>query len=251
MIDPKDSKKAYKERIKTRLLAEPGSDWAIEYRAKRTAEQKNWYDKNPGKKKAHDKTYGEANRERLNILARQRKAASKAAKGFVAKTSKTEEERREYVRQWYRDNREHVNLRQRKRRQEDPGFRALCNLRKRLSFLVRKSATSKTAQTLDLLGCSLADLVAHLESGFQDEMSWDTYGAWHIDHIQPCASFDLTEPAQQRQCFHFSNLQPLWALDNRQKSDKLTNAAGSREGDGVYRKRRSLTSIRSRIRFRV
>ena len=52
-------------------------------------------------------------------------------------------------------------------------------------------------------------------------MSWDNYGihGWHIDHIRPCASFDLTDPEQQRQCFHYPNLQPLWAFDNLSKND--------------------------------
>jgi hypothetical protein len=54
-------------------------------------------------------------------------------------------------------------------------------------------------------------------------MSWGNYGlhGWHVDHIIPCASFDLTDPEQQRQCFHYTNLQPLWAEDNLRKSDKL------------------------------
>jgi hypothetical protein len=59
----------------------------------------------------------------------------------------------------------------------------------------------------------------HLEAQFTDGMSWDNYGrdGWHIDHIRPCASFDLTDPEQQRQCFHYTNLQPLWAADNIRK----------------------------------
>ena len=52
-------------------------------------------------------------------------------------------------------------------------------------------------------------------------MSWDNYGEWHIDHIVPCASFDLSDPNQQRICFNFRNLQPLWAKDNQRKQDKL------------------------------
>ena len=53
-------------------------------------------------------------------------------------------------------------------------------------------------------------------------MAWDNWGKFgrHIDHIRPCASFDLTDPVEQRKCFHFSNLQPLWAYDNHVKGDK-------------------------------
>jgi hypothetical protein len=54
-------------------------------------------------------------------------------------------------------------------------------------------------------------------------MSWDNYGyeGWHIDHIKPIAKFDLSDPIQRAQCFHYSNLQPLWALDNMRKHARI------------------------------
>lgn len=51
-------------------------------------------------------------------------------------------------------------------------------------------------------------------------MSWENYGEWHIDHIKPCSSFDLSDPKQQKECFNYTNLQPLWAIDNLKKSYK-------------------------------
>ena len=51
-------------------------------------------------------------------------------------------------------------------------------------------------------------------------MSWDNYGDWHVDHIRPCASFDLTNEDEQRICFHYKNLQPLWGPDNLEKGSK-------------------------------
>lgn len=64
-------------------------------------------------------------------------------------------------------------------------------------------------------------------------MSWDNYGyrGWHIDHIKPCASFDLTDPNQREQCFHFSNLQPMWAKDNLSKGAKTLDTSDS-NGNG-------------------
>jgi hypothetical protein len=51
-------------------------------------------------------------------------------------------------------------------------------------------------------------------------MSWSNYGAWHIDHIKACAKFDLTIDSQQRECFNYTNLQPLWAKENIAKGAK-------------------------------
>ena len=77
----------------------------------------------------------------------------------------------------------------------------------------------KSARITELLGCSIAELRSHLETQFQDGMSWNNHEqfGWHIDHIKPCASFDLSDPQQQRQCFHYTNLQPLWWLENLKK----------------------------------
>ncbi len=77
----------------------------------------------------------------------------------------------------------------------------------------------KSGRTTELLGCSIKELRAHLESKFLASMTWSNRGqfGWHIDHIRPCSSFDLSDPLQQRECFHYTNLQPLWWLDNIKK----------------------------------
>ena len=77
-------------------------------------------------------------------------------------------------------------------------------------------------KTFELVGCKKNELISYLEKQFTPEMNWDNYGPYfHIDHIIPCASFDLRCPVQQLACFHYSNLQPLWAEDNMKKRDKL------------------------------
>jgi hypothetical protein len=106
---------------------------------------------------------------------------------------------------------------ERKRKQERPKLRARYNLRRRLAATVTQT---RMHTTLQLVGCTLQELRTHLENQFIDGMSWKNYGLWHIDHIKPCAKFDLTNANQQRECFHFTNLQPLWAVDNLRKSDK-------------------------------
>lgn len=80
----------------------------------------------------------------------------------------------------------------------------------------------KTDQTFKLLGCSFPSFMIYLESRFEPGMSWENYGVkgWHIDHIMPCLMFDLSKPEHQKVCFHFSNMQPMWAHDNHAKTKK-------------------------------
>ena len=103
----------------------------------------------------------------------------------------------------------------------DPQYRAGVLLRGRITRVLANSQSKKSSSTFDLLGTSKAGLIAHLEAQFQSGMTWENQGQWHIDHIRPCASFDLTDPEQQKVCFHYTNLQPLWAKDNLSKNDRL------------------------------
>jgi hypothetical protein len=77
--------------------------------------------------------------------------------------------------------------------------------------------------SIDLLGCSIIDVRKHLEKQFQKGMTWDNWGVfgWHIDHIIPISSFDFTKKEDQYRCWHYTNLQPLWWLDNIMKADKI------------------------------
>jgi hypothetical protein len=110
--------------------------------------------------------------------------------------------------------RDRMNAYRRNRIKVDPNYRMRANLRRRIASAL--SGVAKTAHTLSLLGCSIDELRTHIQRQFEPGMSWDNYGywGWHIDHITPCCRFDLTDPEQQKQCFHYSNLRPLWRKDN-------------------------------------
>jgi hypothetical protein len=98
-----------------------------------------------------------------------------------------------------------------------------CRIRSRIGSALRahlNGTARRAASTMILIGCTMPELAAHLEAQFLPGMTWQDRGRWHIDHIRPCASFDLTDPEQQRECFHFTNLQPLWAADNLRKSSR-------------------------------
>jgi len=108
---------------------------------------------------------------------------------------------------------------EKKRRKTNINYRLKCILRTRIYQVL--IGVSKSQSTMELIGCNIEQLKLHLESKFQSGMTWENYGfyGWHVDHIRPCASFDLKNPEQQRQCFNYSNLQPLWAVDNLRKAD--------------------------------
>jgi hypothetical protein len=88
---------------------------------------------------------------------------------------------------------------------------------------------SKKGRTLELLGCNIEFLREYIQKQFKEGMTWDNYGGgicgkgmteWHIDHIKPCSSFDLSKSEEQYQCFHYTNLQPMWAKENWDKHAK-------------------------------
>ena len=103
----------------------------------------------------------------------------------------------------------------------DPHFVLRKLISERIRNALRNFKANKYFSSKKLVGCNLLKLRQHLESQFTVGMSWKNQGAWHIDHIIPCASFNLTNPSEQKKCFHYSNLQPLWACDNLSKSSKL------------------------------
>lgn len=98
------------------------------------------------------------------------------------------------------------------------------SLRSRIAQGIRMANVRKTEHTIDLIGCSWLFLMKHLEKQFTEGMSWDNYGKgekkWAIDHIKPLISFDLTQKDQREICFHYTNLQPLWGIDNSLKGGK-------------------------------
>jgi hypothetical protein len=133
-----------------------------------------------------------------------------------------------YKAEWARRNRERLSqylcIYLRERCRSDPAFAMRLRLRSRLGRVIHRYMTGREATAVidELLGCSWSELMCHLGSKFKTGMSWQNYGAkgWHIDHIKPLCAFDLTDPEQRAVAFHYSNLQPLWALDNMRKGGR-------------------------------
>lgn len=163
-------------------------------------------------RRIQNKRYRENNREKIKIYQRN-----------YQRTWSREYNKRDYVRSYQRKyHREHQKEWIRKRMDNDLNYKIKRRLRDRLRMALKNCAGKKAYKTMELLGCNIEFFKNYIALQFQDGMSWDNYGykTWHIDHIIPCNSFDLTDPEQQKKCFHYTNLQPLWAKDNLLKGRK-------------------------------
>jgi hypothetical protein len=137
------------------------------------------------------------------------------------------EERRELNRRYWAENRETLipknSARTKVRRRENPSIRMAHNMRERIRrFFI---GTSKSAKTVQLLGCSWDQFRVWMQwqiDNFRPDLCMDKYGPeWHLDHVIPCSRFWLRLPSEQQRCFHWSNYQPLLGQENLEKQDEV------------------------------
>ena len=174
-------------------------------------EKKKQYDKqynldNKEKKKQYDKQYRLDNKEKIKQYNEQYYLNNK-------------QKLKQYNEQYYLNNKEKKREYENNKLKTDPIFKIITYQRNRMRQVLK--GKSKCKSTIKLLGCSAEYCWNHLEQQFKPGMTRDNYGLWHVDHITPCISFDLNDPEQQKICFHYTNLQPLWAEDNLKKGAKL------------------------------
>jgi len=125
-----------------------------------------------------------------------------------------------YARYFARPESKAIHAKKQRRLRENPTVRVLDNLRRRVNMVLH--GKSKSGRTLQLLGCEVLELKSWLSGWFEPEMTFENYGRiWHIDHNRPCTSFDLSKAEEQRRCFHYLNLRPLFAKDNLIKGAKF------------------------------
>ena len=138
------------------------------------------------------------------------------------KTDKAKQYRKKYVAEnldWWRKYEREYRY---NRRREDMFFKIKGNLSGRLSDLINKRNLS--TNTLELIGCDRETFLSHIEKQFTEGMTWENYGlkGWHVDHILPLSSFDLTVEDEVKKACHYTNLQPLWWQDNLEKGNKIS-----------------------------
>lgn len=227
-LDRARSRRAYAkdpERAAQRMKAsraEHGQKWNEERRRR--------YAEDPDRRAAisfANRIFYERNAEKMKEEARRRYRAdpeshqARARSYRLRKSDVLKEKVRQYrianrdalrgaIARWRSENSDYVRLRYK----TDPAFRVACLVRSRFALALKRRSARKLTSVIALTGCTLAELQAHIERQFSEGMDWNNHGAWHIDHIRPCNAFDLTDPTQQAECFHFSNLRPLWAAAN-------------------------------------
>ena len=204
-------------------------------KAKKKEYLKQYYLDNKENLKQYDKQYYLDNREKISeqkkeyYLDNKKRIKEQNKEYQLNNREKISEKKKEY----YLDNKEKLLGRQKQynlenkpkrnayvsnKRKTDLAFALTDNLRTRLKQAL--NGKNKSKSTLKLLGCTVKYLIQHLEKQFQPGMNWENRHLFHIDHIRPCSSFDLTDPKQQSECFNYKNLQPLWAQDNMVKGAK-------------------------------
>ncbi len=180
--------------------------------------------KDPQKRLERARQYRQEQREAIA----ERKRLARAKKLEMIRSydreynTKNKERRAEYHREY--NSRESSKQRRaqlrRKNWESNPQYRLGLLLRNRLWYALK--GKKGNASTIALLGCSIAEAVRHIESQFQNGMSWANHGEWHIDHIRPLAAFDLENAEQLAEACHYTNLRPLWKVDNLRKGARNT-----------------------------
>jgi hypothetical protein len=201
-----------------------------------------WREKNKDKVKEADKNYRDRNKEALKAKAARYYQNNKDSIKVKSKESYQNNKDVHYKRnkewkaankdkvsasdaRYYTKNKEsrieYISRYKRDRRKIDPQFDMVCRLRGRLSVIMRQYQAKKIISSVKDLGCTIPEFMIYLESLFTTGMTWDNRSEWHIDHIRPLSSFNLLDPEEAKKACHYTNLQPLWAIDNLKKGDKL------------------------------
>ena len=184
------------------------------YKEKRRASQK-IYNQTPERKewnRLHAKKNYQKNKDRQNIYWINNPESLQRRESW----------KKTYMRTYRKKNRLDILLQLKTRRENDPNFKIRQTLRSRIWTVLKRKNKSKSATTLTLLGVdNVETVISHIEKQFKPWMTWDNHGDWHLDHIMPCASFDLTCPVQQLACLNYKNLQPMEAFENMRKGAKI------------------------------
>jgi hypothetical protein len=167
-----------------------------------------------GGKKVSDKKYREKNKEKLSNIHKKWYNENKEKWG-------------KYIKEYREKNidriREVKRNYERTRKLNDPIYKLISNFRTAIYQVLKENNVEKNGHYFEILNYSPEQLISHLEKQFKNNMSWENYGEWHVDHIKPISSFNINEIGDKEfmECWNLNNLQPLWGEENIRKSDNL------------------------------
>jgi hypothetical protein len=226
ITDPKLRLKAYKKdwhKNNKDLILKKAQSYRLKNKSKLKLKKEEYYKKNKSILNDKKKTYYKLNKDKIKIKQKVWRNLNKDKKKALDKAYRenNKDKRKSRHKAWHESNKDKVNSYYNNRRKTDIQFKLQAILRSRLYSAVKDNR--KKGSAVKDLGCTIEQLKQHLESKFQPGMSWDnhTLDGWHIDHIKPLSSFDLSDRKQLLEACHYTNLQPLWAKDNLTKSDKI------------------------------
>ena len=102
----------------------------------------------------------------------------------------------------------------------NPQRKAAAGIRGKNVYIIKNINTVKDETVMDKLGCNRAQFKSHIEKHFEPGMSWHNHGAWHQEHDKPLSKFDLLDPDQVKIANHYTNIYPMWGLNNYIKYNK-------------------------------
>jgi hypothetical protein len=168
--------------------------------------------------KEKNKKYYEENREELLIHNKEYRDQNKEAILQQRKEYRNREDVKKHIQE---KNKAYLPIRKeriKERRRTDTNFQLSEILRSKIHKMLKGHKTSY----INYIGCDVEWLKTWIAFRFDENMNWDNLGSyWQLDHILPIHGFNLTNENEKRICFHWTNLQPLSATENRQKSDNL------------------------------
>lgn len=136
------------------------------------------------------------------------------------------EYRKQYHKEWREKNKEsyqeYKRVYEKTKKDSDPKYRLASYTRTAIYTSLKERNINKYKNTFELLPYTLEQLIQHLEGGFEENMTWENYGKWHVDHIKPMSLFKFknSEDKEFQECWSLKNLQPLWGMDNLSKGSK-------------------------------
>jgi len=167
-----------------------------------------------GGKSESDKRWYKKNREkRLNYFSDWQKNNYEYRKKYMDEYRKINKEKIKEVKRVY----------QKEKRHTDPIYKLISNFRTAIYTVLKENKLDKYSNYFNMVGYSAEQLKEHLEKRFKDDMSWENYGEWHIDHIKPISSFtfETCDDEQFKECWSLENLQPMWGIENIKKGNKI------------------------------